>query len=73
MRVKFEGDFDFENLPDNLDRQVCVEGGIVDMVLNNPEDFLDIIFQHNIIVTDEKKEVPKAPPIENHFGFYTGR
>lgn len=70
MRIKFQGEFEFENLPQGRDRKECIEGAIANLVLQQPEDFLDIIFQHDIIVKDE---VPRKAPEEGAFGFYTGR
>jgi len=72
LRVKLQGDFEFENLPDNEDRDLCIQGAIVDLVMNNPEEFLDIIFQHDIIIKEEQR-VPRKAPEEGAFGFYTGR
>lgn len=69
MKVKMTGDFEFENLPQGRDRQECIEGAIANLVINNPEEFLDIIFQHDIIV----EKVIKKEPAEVGFGFYTGR
>lgn len=71
MRIKFEGEFEFENLPQGRDRQECIEGAIANLVLQQPEDFLDIIFQHDIMVKEER--VPLKAPQEGAFGFYTGR
>ncbi len=70
MKIKFEGDFEFENLPQGRDRQECIEGALANLVINNPEEFLDIIFQHDIIV---EQKVPRKAPVEGAFGFYTGR
>ena len=70
LKIKFEGDFEFENLPQGRDRQECIEGALANLVINNPEEFLDIIFQHDIIV---EQKVPRKAPVEGAFGFYTGR
>lgn len=75
LRVKFEGDFDITNLDGvpKAERAEVIQGAIANMILEMPEEFLDIIFQHDIIIEGERKEVPKAAPAEGHFGFYTGR
>ena len=73
MKIKLSGEFEFENLPTNEDRQECIEGALANMVMMNPEEFLDIIFQNDIIVSEEVKRVPRAVPSEGQFGFYTGR
>lgn len=70
MRIKFEGEFEFANLPQGQDRQECIEGAIANLVTQKPEEFLDIIFQHDIIV---EKALVKTEPVELGFGFYTGR
>jgi hypothetical protein len=70
MKIKFAGEFEFENLPQGRDRKECIEGALANLVLQNPEEFLDIIFQHDIIV---EKTVAKKEPVEGAFGFYTGR
>ena len=77
MRVKFEGDFEITNLdqvPDD-ERESCIRGAIYKMVLDMPEEFLEIIDQHDIIIEERKKvrQYPKVTPKEGHFGFYTGR
>ncbi len=70
MRINLSGDFEFENLPQGRDRKECIEGALANLVINNPEEFLDIIFQNDIIV---KEKVVKKEPQEGAFGFYTGR
>ena len=75
MKVKFEGDFDITNLDEvpRAERAEVIQGAIASMILEMPEEFLDIIFQHDIIIEDERREIPKVAPTEGHFGFYTGR
>ena len=75
MRVKFEGDFDITNLDDvpKAERAEVIQGAIASMILEMPEEFLDIIFQHDIIIEEEERKVPRAVPVEGQFGFYTGR
>ena len=70
MRIKFEGAFEFENLPQGRDRQDCIEGAIANLVLQNPEEFLDAIFSYDILV---EKPLAKVQPVESGLGFYTGR
>ena len=70
MRIKLEGEFEFANLPQGRDRQECIEGALANLVTQNPEEFLDIIFQHDIIV---EQALVKTEPVELGFGFYTGR
>lgn len=70
MRIKFEGDFEFKNLPQGRDRQECIEGAIANLVLQNPEEFLDTIFSYDILV---EKPLANVKPVANGFGFYTGR
>ena len=75
MTVKFEGDFDITNLEGvpKAERAEVIQGAIASMILEMPEEFLDIIFQHDIIIEEESREIPKVAPAEGHFGFYTGR
>jgi hypothetical protein len=73
MKVYFEGEFDFTNLPNNEDREDCIKGAIAKAALENPEDFLENLWSHDIIIKEERKTVPRTEPVEGHFGFYTGR
>lgn len=73
LRVKLQGDFEITNLDSvpSDERESCIRGAIYKMVLDTPEEFLEIIDQHDIII--KEATVPRKAPEEGQFGFYTGR
>ena len=73
MRVYFEGEFEFNDLPNNEDRDDCIKGAIAKAALENPADFLENLWSHDIVIKESRPTVPRKEPSEGQFGFYTGR